>query len=130
MTRRGELQCIVRHDGTNLAELLNLIGNVTIRKMTWYVDLFDYVVAPNDPLGHLPRYQAWLSGDEMLLLASRLLQVIDGDIAGYAPSRRKKSPVLRMSFVDSSLLELRVVPSEEFQGLIDWIKARQTTPEH
>jgi hypothetical protein len=66
----------------------------------------------------------------MLLLASRLLQVIDGVIKGYAPSRRKKSPVLRMSFVDSSLLELRVVPSEEFQGLIDWIKERQATPKH
>jgi len=120
----------VEHDGTNLAELLLLIGQATVREMAWYVDLIDYVVAPDDPLGHLPRYQARLSGDEMLLLASRLLQVIDGVIQGYAPSRRKKSPVLKMSFIDSSLLELRVVPSEEFQGLIDWIKARQTTPEH
>ena len=128
--RRGELRYIVEHDGTNLAELLLLIGQATVRGMAWHVDLIDYVVAPDDPLGQLPRYQARLSGDEMLLLASRLLQVIDGVIQGYAPSRRKKSPVLKMSFIDSSLLELRVVPSEEFQGLIDWIKARQTTPEH
>ena len=129
MARRGELQCIVRHDGTNLAELLNLIGNATIRKMTWYVDLLDYVVAPDDPLEQLPRYQAWLSGDEMLQLAYRLFQVIDGSIAGYAPSRRKKSPQLRIEFIDSSLLELRVVPSEALRGLIDWMTERQTPTE-
>lgn len=97
--------------------------------MTWYVDLLDYVVAPNDLLEQLPRYQAWLSGDEMLQLAYRLFQVIDGSIAGYAPSRRKKSPQLRIEFIDSSLLELRVVPSEALRGLIDWMTKRQTPTE-
>jgi hypothetical protein len=130
MARRGELRSIAEHDGTNLAELLLLIGQATVREMAWDVDLIDYVVAPDDPLGHLPRYQAWLSGDEMLQLAYRLFQVIDGSIAGYAPSRRKKSPQLRIEFIDSSLLELRVVPSEALRGLIDWIKERQATPKH
>ena len=47
MARRGELRSIAAHDGTNLAELLLLIGQATVREMAWDVDLIDYVVAPN-----------------------------------------------------------------------------------